>query len=412
MKYSPWSPLRSGLLKVYTMRSAAFPSNSLSPDAFSSGEVIQAFFDRDKLASALSAVTAAQADTEVGWIQLDFTGGGNVLMSAVSHNLSIRYVFQAEYTGKGIFKVSGKQLSDYVKQLPPERITLTAEMPQRLTLKCGRSSARLQLVQDQTHTEVVVPTTGSSLLVKGEALERWVNCFRDFVSVDDTRFYANGALIWADSSNGLALHAVASDALRLAKAELLDGLMAETIEGSAVLVPKKALDELRRVCSLEPEKEFRLRWHQDSLFFAVETDNYTMVSKCIAGKYPPYTSAIPQKINTEVDVELKSFSESVRRVLLFADKNRIIKLNFDGPVLDVQSFTPGLKEGEEIVELGTPVSEPIQVNYNGTLLTGILNCVNGSKVKFSWENVNRPVKVTGEAQKGLSVFFLLVPTRF
>lgn len=394
------------------MRHSGFPQSSFSPEASSSGENIQAVFDRDRFAAALSAVTAAQADSEVGWIQLDFTGGGDVLMSAVSHNLSIRYVFQADYTGKGIIKVSGKQLSDYVKQLPPERITLMAELPQRLMLKCGRSSARLQLVQDQTHTEVVVPTVGSAVLVKGEALERWVNCFRDFVAVDDTRFYANGALIWADTSNGLALHAVASDALRLAKAELLDGLMAEQVENSAVLVPKKALDEVRRVCALEPQKDFRLRWHQESLFFAVETENYTMVSKCIAGKYPPYNSAIPQKINTEIDVKLKSLSESVRRVLLFADKNRIIKLNFDGPILDVQSFTPGLKEGEEIVELGKTVEEPLEVNYNGTLLTGILNCVEGASVKFGWENVNRPVKITGEAQKGLEVFFLLVPTRF
>lgn len=394
------------------MRSVGFPLSPLSPEGASSGDVIQATCDRDRFAGALAAVAAAQADTEVGWIQLDFAGNGQVLVSAVSHNLSIRYVLEAEYTGRGIIKVSGKDLSDYVKQLPPEKITLTAELPHRLTVKCGRSKTTRQLVQDQTHTEIVVPTVGSSLLVKGEALERWVNCFRDFVSVDDTRFYANGALLWADTSKGLTLNAVASDALRLAKAELLDGLLLETNDGSSVLVPKKALDELRRVCSLNPEKEFRLRWHQDSLFFAVETDSYTLVSKCIAGKYPPYTSAIPQKIETEVNVDLKSLSESVRRVLLAADKNRIIKLNFDGPVLDVQSFTPGLKEGEEIVDLGAPVAEPIEVNYNGTLLTGILNCVAGTNVRFSWENVNRPVKITGEAQKGLEVFFLLVPTRF
>lgn len=394
------------------MRSVGFPLSPLSPEGASSGGVIQATCDRDRFAGALASVAAAQADTEVGWIQLAFVGNGQVLVTAVSHNLSIRYVFEAEYTGRGIIKVSGKDLSDYIKQLPPEKISLTAELPHRLTVKCGRSKTTRQLVQDQIHTEIVVPTVGSSLLVKGEALERWVNCFRDFVSVDDTRFYANGALLWADTSNGLTLNAVASDALRLAKAELLDGLLLETNDGSSVLVPKKALDELRRVCALNPEKDFRIRWHQDSLFFAVETDNYTLVSKCIAGQYPPYTSAIPQKIETEIDVDLKSLSESVRRVLLAADKNRIIKLNFDGPVLDVQSFTPGIKEGEEIVELGTPVADPIEVNYNGTLLTGILNCVAGSKVRFSWENVNRPVKVTGEAQKGLEVFFLLVPTRF
>ena len=257
-----------------------------------------------------------------------------------------------------------------------------------------------------------MPQEGSSIVVKGDYLERWVNAFRDFVSTDDTRFYANGALIWADSTQGLTLQAVASDAYRLAKAQLKDGVRAERVEDSAVLVPKKALDELRRLCAANPEMDYRLRWHGERLFFAVESENYVMVSKCIPGKYPPYTSAIPQKVNFTVNIGLSPLLESVKRVLLFADKNRIIKLGFDGPVLDVQSFTPGLKEGEEVVELAAPVAQPFVVNYNGTLLTGILNVLSGENLKFSWENVNRPVMITGEAEKGLDVFYLLVPTRF
>jgi DNA polymerase III beta subunit len=376
------------------------------------GSSIRAVIDRDKLAGALAAVTAAQADGDVGWVQFQFGGEGQVVVSALSHNLSIRYSFAAEYEGQGVLKVSGKQLSEYVRQLPPEKITLIAELPQRLVVKCGRSSAKLQLVQDQTQTDVVVPQEGTSIVVKGDYLERWVNAFRDFVSTDDTRFYANGALIWADTSQGLNLQAVASDAYRLAKAQLKDGLRSERVEDSAVLVPKKALDELRRLCAANPEMDYRLRWHGERLFFAVETENYVMVSKCIPGKYPPYTSAIPQKVNFTVNIGLSPLLESVKRVLLFADKNRIIKLGFDGPVLDVQSFTPGLKEGEEVVELAAPVEQPFVVNYNGTLLTGILNVLSGASLKFSWENVNRPVMITGEAEKGLDVFYLLVPTRF
>jgi len=394
---------------LYKRMSAFNHGNEVSGDK---GSSIRAVIDRDKLAGALAAVTAAQADGDVGWVQFQFCGEGQIVVSALSHNLSIRYSFSAEHEGQGVLKVSGKQLSEYVRQLPPEKITLIAELPQRLVVKCGRSSAKLQLVQDQTQTDVVVPQEGTSIVVKGDYLERWVNAFRDFVSTDDTRFYANGALIWADTSQGLNLQAVASDAYRLAKAQLKDGLKSERVEDSAVLVPKKALDELRRLCAANPEMDYRLRWHGERLFFAVETENYVMVSKCIPGKYPPYTSAIPQKVNFNVNIGLSPLLESVKRVLLFADKNRIIKLGFDGPVLDVQSFTPGLKEGEDVVELATPVEQPFVVNYNGTLLTGILNVLSGASLKFSWENVNRPVMITGEAEKGLNVFYLLVPTRF
>lgn len=383
-----------------------------SADSVQNGEVIEAVFDRDQFAQALVSVSAALSDHEMGWVQLHFLGDHKVQMSVVSHNLSIKYDFEGFYEGQGLFKVNGKQLNDYVKQLPSEKLKLTAHLPQQLTLRCGRSSARMQLVQDPSLSDFSIPEVGTQVLAKGDCLERWVNTFKDFVAIDDTRFYANGALVWADKDPGSALNAVASDALRLAKSRMADGLQIEKLDASAVLVPKRSLEELRRVCGQSPGHEFRLKWHQDSQFFAIETENYMMISKCIAGKYPPYTSAIPKEINFSVSVETRALLESVRRVLLFADKNRIIRLNFDGPVLDVQSFTPGQKEGEDIIELKQPVSEPFKVNYNGSLLTGILGALTGAELTFAWENVNRPVKITGEGEKGVDVFYLLVPTRF
>lgn len=376
-------------------------------------QLIEAVFDRDKLANALTAVTVTQADSDLGWIQLHFVGDGKVVLSAVSHNLSVKCEFPAEYSSTGILKTSGKQLSDYVKALPPEKIHLTAELPQKISLRCGRSSARMQLVQDPTSTEIHVPHVGTCLKIKGESLQRWLDTFKDFVLVDDTRYYANGAYIWAEEKNGIpTLHAVVSDGLRLAQAELNDGIAAETLDTSAVLVPKKALDELRRMSAVEPGREFKLRWHQDSLFFAAETEDYAMISKCIAGKFPSYTSAIPQKINIESTIDTKMFLESVRRVLLFADKGKTIKLSFDGGVLNVQSATPGLKEGQEIIELQKSFETPLEVNYNGHLLTSILNVAAGSKINLMWKDANSPLKLIGEVEKGLDVFYLLVPTRF
>ena len=85
-----------------------------SQDNLTTGEStssIKAVIDSDKLAEALVAVSAAQADGDVGWVQFQFAGEGRVVLSALSHNLSIRYSFDAQYDGQGVVKVSGKQLS-------------------------------------------------------------------------------------------------------------------------------------------------------------------------------------------------------------------------------------------------------------------------------------------------------------
>lgn len=390
----------------------------LSPDSQNpanggAGGTIDARFERDTVAQALASVAAALTDnTEVDWVELSFLGEGKVQMSTGGPNLSIRYDFYGEYEGTGSIKVNGRELAEYVKQLPSVALRMTAHLPGSLVLKCGRSTARMQLVQDPSQANFFLPQTDTEILAKAESIERWVNSFKDFVAVDDTRYYANGALLWAEKDPQTSLYAVASDSLRLAKCRLNDGVQVMKTDTGAVLVPKRALEEVKRVCGQLGEADVRLRWSHESQCFALETDNYLLVTKCIAGKYPPYASAIPKEVTRSVTLDARSLLESTRRVLLFADKNRLVRLSFDGSVLDVQSATPGQKEGEDIIELAAPVKESFQVNYVGTLLTGVLSVLNGGSLTFEWDDINRPVKITGDQDKDLEVFYLIVPTRF
>lgn len=381
----------------------------------SQGEPIRANLHAQQVLHALTAVAAAQGDGDVGWVEFRFLGHGRIVVTAINQNMSIRYEFLGEYEGKGTFKLSGKQLYEYVRFLPEEKLTLVVETPQRLQIRSGRSSAKLQLIQDTQPTDITIPNVGTRIRAKGEAVARWVDSFREFVSVDDTRYYANGAYISVEGQPGGPgqLEAVASDAMRLAKARLMEDVEIQENDGSHVLVPRKVLDEVKRVCSSDPGRPFILRWSEERLHFAIETENYTLFARCIAGQFPPYESAIPKNARLSAQTEIKSFLDSLRRALIFADKNRLLRLQFDGPVLSIRSFTPGLKEGEEVVDLTSPVENGFEVNYNGALLTGVLGLLSGSSVVFQWEDVNRPVKVVSDQQeRGLEVFYLLVPARF
>jgi DNA polymerase III sliding clamp (beta) subunit (PCNA family) len=385
---------------------------SLTKDILTTQE-ISAEFNKEELFNALVAVSAAQIDSDIGWVQIYFTGEQKIVFSSVSHNLAIKYECFVPHSGSGLIKVSGKQFSEYIKQLPQATIHLKAELPHRVNLKCAGSSAKIQLVQDQSQSQVMPSKAGSSISAKGAVLERWISTFKDLVLVDDSRFYANGALIWAEAaSDSNKLYAVASDALRLSQAVLNEGIEILNVDQSQVIVPRKTLDELKRECSLKPEKNFILKWSKDELSFSAETECYLLSSKCIAGHYPPYEAALPQKINLEISLDSKKLQDCVRRSLIFADKNKVMKLMFENSVLKMASFTPGQKEGEEVIDIESKFNSPFEVNYNGHHLAGILNLISGSKVGFYWESVNKPVKIVGEDQRGVSVFYLLVPSRF
>ena len=111
-------------------------------------------------------------------------------------------------------------------------------------------------------------------------------------------------------------------------------------------------------------------------------------------------------------LDSKALLESLKRVNLFADKNKVVRLIMKDSLLTMSSFIPGQKSGEEILELLHPVSSEIQVSYNGSLMMAVLSALQGQKVTLSWESINRPVRVDGEHQKNIDVLYLLVPTRY
>jgi DNA polymerase III sliding clamp (beta) subunit (PCNA family) len=384
---------------------------SIIPNQVST-QLIKAEFEKEKLVNALHAVSAAQIDTDIGWIQISFTGQDKIIFSSTSHNLSLQFEMFSKHEGIGHLKVSGRQFSEYIKQLPNSTIYLKAELPYRMHLKCAGSSAKIQLIQDSTVNQVIPAKAGTNVLVKGIHLEKWISSFKDLILVDDSRFYANGALIWLDSTeNQTALYSVASDALRLSQSCLTEIVEPLKSDNSKVIVPKKVFEELKREAALYPDKNFSLKWNNDELSFSAECEGYLLFCKCIAGIYPPYEAAFPKKINSTIEFDLKLFQESVKRSLIFADKNKVMRLYFENALLKMSSISSGQKEGEEVIEIHPQLESQFEVNYNGPHLSGILNILSGSRVRFSWESVNKPVKIEGEEQVGLNVFYLIVPTR-
>lgn len=388
------------------------PLNVDEPQALSQ---ISATFEKGTLVEALNAVSAVQSEADIGWIEIVFTGEKQVIFLCKSYNLSIRYTVSTEHTGDGSVKLSGKQFSEYVRQLPEAPVSVRVDYPYRMHIKCAGSSAKIQLVQDSSYSEVFPSELGSQVVLRGDTLSRWISSFKDVILVDDSRFYANGALVWLDNTtegpDRVHLRAIASDAVRLAQAVLKDGISAYQQDEGKAIVPRKTFEELKRQCDETPQALFKVTWSQAQLSFSAETENYLLSSKCIAGVYPSYDGAFPTTTHLQVDLDVKIFLESVKRTLIFADKTKVTRLVFEDKHLKITNLGSGPKEGEEVIKTTLEVLSPFEVLYNGHQLISILNMISGSQVSLCWESVIKPVKIMGMPHKDLDVVYLLVPNR-
>ena len=374
-------------------------------------ENFEARFEQSDLLKALVNVCAAQGENELNWIHMDFPGEGRAVLTAMNRFMSIQSQITANYSGEGAIFVSGKQLLDYVKQLPSNEVVISADIPTRMTVRCGRSHARMQLIQESRVPELNFQPESNTIKVKGAVLERWINSFREFVMVDETRFYANGALIGLnDGEKGL--FAVATDSLRLAYSELDEDLEIINSVGGNVIVPRRTWEEVKRAANQEPDTIFEVSWKEGTQFFGISSPSYKLVCSCIAGKYPAWTAVVPKAENVTIPLPRKEVLDSLKRVLLFSDKHKVVRFQFNDKILKIQCFTPGLKEGEETIELDNPVPKSFEVNFSGGLMQGVLTNVLGDTVNFAWEDTAKQVKITGEDERGLNSFYLLVPTRY
>lgn len=378
------------------------------------GKMISAEFNREKLVCAISAVNSVQMDSELGFVQIYFTGNEKVVFSSMNKNTSVLYETNVEHQGNGIIKIPGKQFLEYIRVLPQTTISANIERQTQLNLNCGSSSAKIQLVQDEIFTSLIPVGAGSAIRLKGELLARWISSFKDFISYDDFRFYINGALIWAETSeNNPTLHSVASDTFRLSYSTIFEDIEIIDTNGGEVLVPKRVLEELRRMASSEPEKTFELKWNAREISFTAETEGYMLSAKCITGVYPAYKSAFPKSISASIEINLKELLGAIKRSLIFAQsQDKIISLRFSGKTLKISNASPSLREAQEVIDLDAPVKHNFEVLYSGQYLAGILTLLSGSFVTFHWENAEKSVKITGESERGLSSFYLLVPARY
>ena len=376
---------------------------------------IEAEFEYDVLFKALSTLSSSFVDHEIGWIQFAFVGNSEIVVTSVSHSYGLKYNFKSKYIGQGNIKILGKQLYDYMKCLPKLTVVFQIKEFSKLFVRCGKSIARVHLFQDQNTTQLFPSKSDSQIRIKGVHLDRFVSTFKDFIIYDDTRFYTRGALLWIEKNDQGKYHfvAVATDTTKLAHSILYEDFDLDHTDFKNIVVPKKSIEELKRISSANPDSEFVLKWSSSAHSFSCETENYLMYTMCLKGEFPFYESAFPQVIHHQATLNPQSLQEAIRRTMLFADekKRRALHLIFEKDSLIIQG-TADNREGEDVIEIKSNFKETFCINYNASQFLSVIGAIFGSQIQLSFESEKRPVKIVGEQPRGISVSYFLVPTRF
>ena len=357
---------------------------------------------REKLQEGLAAVTAAvPAKTTLPVLAnlLVETTERGIRLSATDLDIAVSTEVSADVESAGSITIPAKKLSEIARELPPSPVKISASGEQRVTLECGRSKFKLLgLPRDEFPTFPSV-RFNESFRVKSGELQKLIAHTAFAVSTEESRPILNGVL-WELREDKMRM--VATNGHRLAKMEL--PVEASTAPPGDLIVPPKALDQIRRLFPAEEELEIA-RGDNHLGFRSPFTSVFT---RLVEGPYPNYEQVIPKDNDRYCLADKASLISALKRMSVIAsDQTHRIKMSFNTGMLKFSVTTPDLGEAQD--ELPVQYNgDQLDIGFNATYLLEILRYMPTEQVRLTFKAPERAATIEPEGWDDPAKYLCLV----
>ena len=364
------------------------------------GTALQITCSKNDLATALGVV--ARAVSTRGAVQvlsgiLLAADSGRLTLAATDMEISLRASLSGQIEGDGSVVVPGRLLTDLVRLLPDESVTLThAEGEGMLTVTSGSHSCRLNVYSAEDFPRLP-PTDVSLHAIEAGALLATIEKVGRAASRDESRPVLTGILVRFENDK---LVMAATDSYRLAVKETALSAGGPDLEA---IIPARALQELARIAA--GSEEVQLGVHENHVLFAA--GDVWLTSRRIDGQFPNYKQLLPETFEIEITTPRAPLLEVVKRAGLMAQRNAPLRLRFADGELTVSAQTQDVGEATESLPIEYS-GEELEIGFNPEFLRDGLDAVSGDTVQLKLINRLRPGLLASPDE---SFWYLIMPIR-
>lgn len=339
---------------------------------------------REQLQEGLVAV-AATVPTKttlpvLSNILLEATKDG-LRLSGTDLDIAVSTTAPASVDQEGAITLPARKLVEIVRELPSAAIRLTASGEQRVTLECGRSKFKLLGLPREEFPAFPAVKFDGGWKVKAGDLQKLISHVAFAASTEESRPILNGVL-W--ELRGERMRMVATNGHRLARMEIA-AQGGEALGNADLIVPPKALEQIRRLFG--PEEEIEIARSENHLGFrSARTQVFT---RLIEGPYPNYEQVIPRENDKAATVDKGAFAAGLRRMSIVAsDQTHRIRMAFTSGSCKLSVQTPDLGEAQEEVSV-TYEGDPLEIGFNAAYLLEILKYMPTDEVRLTFKAPER-----------------------
>ena len=324
-------------------------------------------------------------------VLLAIDGTNAMRLAATDLYLSLLGRVPADVSKPGSVAVSAKDLFERVKMMPDGPIVIATQDNATTTLKASGSARRYTLrgMPGDDFPPLPQPAEGSpTLALDVEVLSELIQKTHFSISTDETRAHLNSALFeW----EGDTVRMVTTDGHRLSK---VDVKVAGRQASATMLIPLKAIHELRRLCDemmaeggtvdadgKRGKPELLITQSGSSAFF--QGAGMTFSVKLVDAQFPPYSQVIPQGADKTVRAPRVAFADALKAVSVAAsERTGGVKLSLTKGSMRITSESP--ESGDGFDEIPVEYSGPnMSIGFNAKYFLDVLASITDDEVEVS-----------------------------
>ena len=309
-----------------------------------------------------------------------------LLLKATDYEIAIQSKIDIlQNLENGIATIEGKKILPIIKQLKDGEVTLETKDGQ-IFVKQGKTKFKLSSFNAAEFNDATrfPEISDSDIKINLQATDFIESIKKAAIAADSNnhRIELTGTLLDVKDYH---CNFVGSDTKRLAIIRQNTQSIGTQI---SIIIPKRAIMEIAKLFY----DEFEIYFSSTMLF--IKSQNYTLSTKLINGKYPDYEKIIPKEFKTQLKLPKNEIIEAIK---LMNPLSTNVKITFDSNGLLFEAMSSEeLESASTQVEIPLNITESITLGTNSRYILDFLALIHSTEFEILINEANMPFMLKDE----------------
>ena len=325
-------------------------------------------------------------------VLLDVSNGKLTITATDLDLIFIHTISNIEILEEGKTTTSASIMYDIVRKFSSgKKINFSNPSENKLQLESEKSIFNLNCISASEFPLTDENFNENEFVIESKQLLKLLNKCKFSISNDETRHYLTGIFFHQTQiENKIFLTAAATDSHRMSISKIR---LKNKIEFEPIILPKKTIFQL---CSILEDFDGDIKISNIKSKIKFEINKSVLISKLIDGKFPNYVQVVPKENQKKLEIDLKSFLNSVDRVASVSlDKKDGVKFNLSKDTLNLSVNNTNSGDGKE--SLSVKFDDELDISFNSRYLIDVASQLDGEKIEIYLKDTGLPALIKDPA---------------